>query len=743
MRGFEPQKYADGGLVQGVKRIFGMDEERNARVAAYRAQAAQEKAAQEKAKQQAQTPAPAPAISDYSGMGAMKRREKEQGLADGGRVRPRGFVSGPGTETSDSIPARLSDGEYVLPADTVRAVGVDKLDALRAATHTPARGFSGKDGPEFFFAGGSPGGVWEDDKKRRSMVDQIPTGGVTAPANDGSNDSTEFSRNVNNAINAMGGMGVVASVPLKGAQMATKAVPPAAGTAPMLTNAAAKAAPAADFVAGMGPGATTRPGAIPRIGNAPTPTLPGTNAALQEGAQANALSAAARATAGAGAAATAMDSANSSAPSTQAAPAGPETQEWAGKQMSYGDQMRNVGRALMNAPLAAIKTVVSAPGYGLSANESQAAPAGTPAAQAAAPSAAGGGRGFVNPDMVSPQAQPPAAPPPRPQPEIEAGPAAPTGGQVMPGIYRNGNSYSDTAQGAASMQARGMPSEQNMAALNVLAGRQQQESEARVSARGFAPAGGPGSGPVSPGSFTGGFSGVIGTDPRKAQQERERSDLVSAMTTPVAGSRGLTAAQRNGALQLMNQEQQGVQARERNAASLEQTRMQGDVQRETTGMREAGETGRTAIREQGEAARAGARNAIDNRRMGLEEQARGFDIRAGERQEKLYQKYEAAKTPEEKAAVAQQIRDLSGKQAESPWKLQVTPTTKNADGSTTDGSIYRYNSQTGAVERVDAGQGAKPAPAVPADSSKRVVGQTYTAPNGKTVQWTGNGWLPL
>lgn len=49
-----------------------------------------------------------------------------------------GAVRGTGTGTSDSIPARLSRGEYVLPADTVRHVGVGKLDALRSATHTPA-----------------------------------------------------------------------------------------------------------------------------------------------------------------------------------------------------------------------------------------------------------------------------------------------------------------------------------------------------------------------------------------------------------------------------------------------------------------------------------------------------------------------------------------------------------------------------------------------------------------------------
>jgi TP901 family phage tail tape measure protein len=41
-----------------------------------------------------------------------------------------GFVSGPGTPTSDSIPAMLSNGEYVVKASTVRKVGVSALNDL-------------------------------------------------------------------------------------------------------------------------------------------------------------------------------------------------------------------------------------------------------------------------------------------------------------------------------------------------------------------------------------------------------------------------------------------------------------------------------------------------------------------------------------------------------------------------------------------------------------------------------------
>lgn len=111
------------------------------------------------------------------------------GYADGGKV------TGPGTGTSDDIeavvpegsyimpadsteqigeqnlagigspvPVNLSNGEYQLPPEQVHAVGVQALNQMKDATHTPsageaARGFSpagrGEEGkPELFFADG-------------------------------------------------------------------------------------------------------------------------------------------------------------------------------------------------------------------------------------------------------------------------------------------------------------------------------------------------------------------------------------------------------------------------------------------------------------------------------------------------------------------------------------------------------------------------------------------------------------
>lgn len=56
-------------------------------------------------------------------------------LANGGRVdhTAGGEVDGPGTETSDDIPAWLSDGEFVLNSEAVKLVGKDKLEQINNA----------------------------------------------------------------------------------------------------------------------------------------------------------------------------------------------------------------------------------------------------------------------------------------------------------------------------------------------------------------------------------------------------------------------------------------------------------------------------------------------------------------------------------------------------------------------------------------------------------------------------------
>ena len=53
-----------------------------------------------------------------------------------------GYISGPGTATSDSIPSMLSNGEYVIKASSVSKYGTAFFDALNYGVHRFADGGS-------------------------------------------------------------------------------------------------------------------------------------------------------------------------------------------------------------------------------------------------------------------------------------------------------------------------------------------------------------------------------------------------------------------------------------------------------------------------------------------------------------------------------------------------------------------------------------------------------------------------
>ncbi|MEG2049968.1 MAG: hypothetical protein RR100_24200, partial [Comamonas sp.] len=174
-----------------------------------------------------------------------------------------GRVSGPGTATSDSIPAQLSNGEFVLPADTVKAVGVKRLRALIKDTHQPSPGPKRRnhlaDGdmpedeiqqpgmrlkpsavpsPSNTFPGNrlpgnsgvssaqppatasTPPASGMAETKRTDALAQIPSGGYpAAPKADGSQDSwrnTDLGRNISNTLNALPGIGGIGRVAATG-----------------------------------------------------------------------------------------------------------------------------------------------------------------------------------------------------------------------------------------------------------------------------------------------------------------------------------------------------------------------------------------------------------------------------------------------------------------------------------------------------------------------------------------------
>jgi TP901 family phage tail tape measure protein len=80
----------------------------------------------------------------FGGVVNRSRSAPPQQMSDGGKV------NGPGTQRSDSVPAMLSDGEYVIQAPTVRALGVGFLDKLNKNKGKGAT----KDGLPAFAVGG-------------------------------------------------------------------------------------------------------------------------------------------------------------------------------------------------------------------------------------------------------------------------------------------------------------------------------------------------------------------------------------------------------------------------------------------------------------------------------------------------------------------------------------------------------------------------------------------------------------
>ena len=85
-----------------------------------------------------------------AGLQAVKQLGKvDQGLcsfyqkADPAMRAGGGDVEGPGTGTSDSIPARLSDGEFVMTADGVRNAGGGDRNLGAARMYDMMRRFEG------------------------------------------------------------------------------------------------------------------------------------------------------------------------------------------------------------------------------------------------------------------------------------------------------------------------------------------------------------------------------------------------------------------------------------------------------------------------------------------------------------------------------------------------------------------------------------------------------------------------
>lgn len=699
MRGFVPQphNYADGGLVQGVKRLFGMDEERNARIAAYRAQAAQEKAAQ----QQQAAPAPAPAVAEYSGMTAAQRREKAAGLADGGMVR------GPGSGTSDDVPDEVREGTYIMPADSTRAVGsenlrnfgargfdpnwrperpaprngargfvpsgdkvpvnlsngeyklppeqvhavgVQALDQMKDATHKPVRGFVPQDHaapeePRQFFANG---GVVDDEQKRQPGI--FP------------NNSPDAGANVYGASNSAIG------------------------------NAVGKAA---GFVADA---------------------FPGTTAAIKGSAE---------------------DAKDAYQQGGLGAALGQSVRVAATPLIGLADDVASSAARVLNPAATALKTFVTGDTtpIGQDAPASASAPAAPkPAAPAAAAGAAPGAQNPTDQRLATGvQTAPPSTG--TPTASTTAAPAVSTeANQVMPGVYQHGRGqYSDSSAGMGMPRGfTGQPSAQNLAAADALAARNAPVLGASAP-RGFQPQ-----------------TIAAPTVRHSGNDWQARKDLENARTSAMSITANGGRFDRNrgfsperAAYELALRTDAAARGAE-NGMDMEALRQKGSLQRE--GMQQAGTLQREEIQQAGANQRSArgfdidrARVAIDGRRADGESSVRGFQVRAAAQQEQLRNTLtDPAATPQQKAQAQAALLALNGKG--DSWKAVALQGGTDAQGNKTESMLGAVNERTGEMKRME-GQGGAGGRAAPQEASQRQVGVTYSLPNGKMGQWTEKGWL--
>ena len=299
-----------------------------------------------------------------------------------------------------------------------------------------------------------------------------------------------------------------------------------------------------------------------------------------------------------------------------------------------------------------------------------------------------------------PAASPPGAPSSSVTPPASSVPTAAGGSTPVPdqgalpnNIVKEGkNSYSGvnigpdaTLNGKPFGNATGTVSALDNAAMQTLANRYLLQDAARGAALAQAQAQPQGAG-FRPNT------GLV--DERLAESKQD--DLISKVSTPLKGSQNgqLTANQIRVLADIQNQGANRVTA-SANAS------MHDALTRELNAQNNAAAVQRALLSETGANQRFAATNALDQQKLNLAQESQGFQTRALKRQEDLTSKWEAAKTPEEKSAIAQQIRALSGKSDAGVWKPAVLQGGTDAMGNKTESVLAAVNEATGEMRRYD------------------------------------------
>lgn len=490
----------------------------------------------------------------------------------------RGFAPGRGAafaqaqnQAPDSIPAMMKPGEFVLPPDTVHAMGGPQaLQDVVNATHAPvARGFAPRamrEEPRQFFANG---GLVEDENPKRpnSFGDAAAAAQDAGVTRVGGLANGDASANRIEQVPAAVGMQPDPAAPPPPARGLAPNVQPAQPAEQPTTSSAVRGfAPASLSTAAPGePAAAPTSGNVTRVGN----SYSGGNVGGEITVNGN--------TPGGGSVVADGQKTRGFTPASGGAAAAPN---------NWNDTIAKV----------------EAMGF----KQRPAQPLGEPGvATAVAEGGAGAGRGFVNPAPAQPgtaQAQ-------------QA--AADAGKQTIPGVYQHGRGqYSDNASGMGLPAGfTGQPSAQNQAAADNLV-------------RGFTPGGGAAPAPST--DTVRGFvpAGISAPTVRHSGNDwQARNDLRNAQVSASSitqsdkwgKGRDRTATANYAALLRADQAARGAQP----GLDQEAMRQNGGLQREA--MQQTGETSRTRlqqaladIRERRAAGQQATQNDLARQRLALD-----------------------------------------------------------------------------------------------------------------------------
>lgn len=698
MHGFKPQHngrahYAGGGVIDGFIKGFRPKKPAPAPAPSPDAQQGQQ--------QPAQSAKPASSGNFFTDVADQRLKKAEEGMKDGGTVKRKqddtgnlvdpvvpgtvDVIQGPGTGTSDDVPAEMERGTHILPADTteevmlsngeaavspdvVNAVGQAALDALRSATHSD---------------GGKPGAVLPGDTNVEP-IDAAPRGFRPQDEVEPPRFATggTIGEDEDEDPNARQTRMYVA-----GAQAANPP-PPTAPAAPPAQQAAA-AAPA---VAATSPAA---PPVDPQARVAQIPTATGAQNEVTGGVR--------------------VDSSEAGRNLNNAVMGfAPAVGAMARGVLGAGNVVGSVLPGAQAAGLAA-----GAAGVGAIAGDTNAMkPPGGAAAPVTpfTPSTAGAGRGVVNPALATPSAPTAAvlpstnaagAPVPAigaPLPAVVAPPSAP-GNNVV----REGNSYSGANITSDGMTINGKAPGGGFAVVQATPAATAGAAAPAAEPRGFAP-----QGPALRDTWQfqnqlrNASFGMSGSKEQVQsllnQAEQDERNRGAVDTANVTGATQRDVAQTNIRPGMANATANAREGADRNAIARD--RLSNDV-----------EVSRGRL--QNETAESGRRN-----------QATDLSTSQIKQITSLQQAVLQAKTPEERAKAESDLRVIQGK-AETD-KLVVVPGAKNADGSQDAATLW--NSRTGQQVQGGGQQAATPRVADKAGFEKLKSGDTYIGADGKTYR---------